>query len=59
MKSRKQTDRAFILGRMKLLSPVADLDPDILGKLLENAQVTNYPRGLHFLIPADQGSEYV
>ena len=53
-----QNNRAALLGRMKSLLPIADLSPEIHGSLLEQAKLSNFPKGQHFLIPANADREY-
>lgn len=59
MNSDHQIDQTYLLDRMKSLLPIADLSPDIHRELLEQAKLSNFPSGQHFIIPADVDREYV
>ena len=59
MNSANQNNRAYLLESMKSLLPIANLSAEIHHNLLENAKLSRFPKGQHFIIPADAGREYV
>lgn len=59
MDSTNQYDKASLLESMKLLLPIGDLSSGIHRELLEHAKLSHFPKGQHFLIPADFDREYV
>ena len=59
MNSDLQSDQAALLEGMKLLLPITDLSSEIHRNLLGQAQQSSFPKGQHFLIPADADREYV
>jgi len=59
MNSELQSDQATLLECMKRLLPISDLSSEIHRNLLEHAKLSSFPKGQHFLIPADADREYV
>jgi HD-like signal output (HDOD) protein len=59
MNSDHQNNQAKLLERMKSLLPIADLSAEVHRNLIQQAKLSSFPKGQHFLIPADSDREYV